>query len=132
VLLPLLLKNWSEKTIGIIGLIGLAVGTALLFISAYLPLMAFIIAAVACIVLGEGLFDPSYNARLSSSVDENKQGQLQGTNQSLQALYHILVPLGAAAIYTYSHGAVFGIASILLFIGLGMFIKLKTKKQSSL
>ncbi len=53
---------------------------------------------------GRRLFDPSYNARLSLSVAENKQGQLQGANQGLQALYRVLVPLGAAAIYTYSHG----------------------------
>jgi DHA1 family tetracycline resistance protein-like MFS transporter len=59
------------------------------------------------------------------SVDESKQGLLQGANQSLQALYHVIVPLGAAAIYTYSHGAVFGIAALLMIIGLLLFIKLK-------
>jgi DHA1 family tetracycline resistance protein-like MFS transporter len=131
ILLPQLLKKWSERMIGIVGLCGLAIGTALLFISSYIPLMVFIIVAIACIVLGEGLFDPSYNARLSLSVDESKQGQLQGANQSLQALYHVLVPLGAALIYTYSHGAVFGIASVLLLFALGMFIRLKTKEHYS-
>ncbi|MEI9957514.1 MAG: hypothetical protein WDM90_14745 [Ferruginibacter sp.] len=73
------------------------------------------------------LFDPSYNARLSLSVDDNKQGSLQGTNQSLQALYRMIVPLGAAAIYTYSHGAVFGIAAVLMVCGLVLFVKLKGK-----
>ena len=132
ILLPQLLKKWSDRTIGIIGLIGLAIGSTFLFISAYLPLMVFIIVAVACIVLGEGLFDPSYNARLSLSVKENQQGQLQGISQSLQSLYRVLVPLGAATIYTYSHGAVFGIAAVLLLFALGMFIKLKTKEHHSL
>ena len=132
VLLPQLLKIWSERTVGTLGLLGLALGTALLCASSRFPSPILIIAAVACIVLGEGLFDPSYNARLSLSVAENQQGQLQGANQALQALYHILVPLGAAAIYTYSHGAVFGIASALLFVALAMFVKLKTKKEYSL
>jgi DHA1 family tetracycline resistance protein-like MFS transporter len=131
VLLPQLLKIWSERTVGIIGLIGLALGTALLCASARVPSPILIVAAVACIVLGEGLFDPSYNARLSLSVAENQQGQLQGANQSLQALYHVLVPLGAAAIYTYSHGAVFGIASVLLFVALAMFVQLRTKQEYS-
>jgi DHA1 family tetracycline resistance protein-like MFS transporter len=130
--LPQLLKKWSERTISIVGLCGLAIGTALLFVSAHIPLVVLVLVAVACIVLGEGLFDPPYNARLSLSVDESKQGQLQGTNQSLQALYHVLVPLGAAAIYTYSHGAVFGIASILSLFALGMFVTLKTKEHYSL
>nr|ALG03693.1 putative tetracycline resistant protein [uncultured bacterium] len=127
IVLPQLLKRWSEQTVGIIGLFGLAVGLGLLFLSAYFPSIYIIIAAVACIVLGEGLFDPSYNARLSLSVDESKQGLLQGTNQSLQALYHVIVPLGAATIYTYDHSAVFGVAAVLMIFGLILFIKLKTK-----
>jgi DHA1 family tetracycline resistance protein-like MFS transporter len=127
IVLPQLLKITSEQRIGIIGLCGLIVGLVLLFLSSYYQSIFFIIGAVVCIVLGEGLFDPSYNARLSLSVDESKQGLLQGTNQSLQALYRTLVPLGAAAIYTYSHGAVFGIAAVLMACGLVLFVKLKTK-----
>ena len=127
ILLPWLLKISNERTVGIIGLCGLIAGLSLLFASAYYQSIFFIIGAVACIVLGEGLFDPSYNARLSLSVDDSKQGLLQGTNQSLQALYRVIVPLGAAAIYTYSHGAVFGIGALLMAFGLVLFVKLKTK-----
>jgi MFS transporter, DHA1 family, tetracycline resistance protein len=127
IILPKLLKRLSEQTVGIIGLCGLVIGLGLIFLSSYIPSVFLIIAAVACIVLGEGLFDPSYNARLSVSVDESKQGLLQGTNQSLQALYHVIVPIGAAAIYTYSHSAVFGLAALFMVCGLVMFIKLKTK-----
>ncbi len=127
IVLPQLLKIWTERTVGTIGLLGLVTGLGLLFLSAYVPSVFLIISAVACIVLGEGLFDPSYNARLSLSVDESKQGLLQGTSQSLQALYHVIVPLGAAAIYTYSHSAVFGIAAVLMICGLVLFMKLKEK-----
>jgi len=127
ILLPWFLKISNERTVGIIGLCGLIAGLSLLFASVYYQSIFFIIGAVACIVLGEGLFDPSYNARLSLSVEDSKQGLLQGTNQSLQALYRVIVPLGAAAIYTYSHGAVFGIGAILMAFGLVLFIKLKTK-----
>jgi DHA1 family tetracycline resistance protein-like MFS transporter len=128
VALPQLLKILSERSVGMIGLCGLAIGSGLLFLSAYIISIYIIIGAVACIVLGEGLFDPSYNARLSLSVDESKQGLLQGTNQSLQALYRVFVPLGAAAIYTYSHSAVFAIASVLLLCGLILFARLKEHK----
>ncbi len=127
ILLPPMLKRWNEQTVGIIGLCGLVAGLALIFLSGYIHSIYLIGAAVACIVLGEGLFDPSYNARLSLSVEENKQGLLQGTNQSLQALYRVIVPLGAAAIYTYSHGAVFGIAAVLMVCGLVLFVRLKAK-----
>jgi DHA1 family tetracycline resistance protein-like MFS transporter len=130
VLLPYLLKKWTERTLSMSGLLGLATGTALLCASAHFPSAVLIIVAVACIVLGEGLFDPSYNGRLSLSVAENQQGQLQGVNQSLQALYRVLVPLGAAAIYTSSQSAVFGVAAALLLIGLTLFAKLETKQPS--
>lgn len=127
IVLPQLLKKWSEQTVGTIGLFGLVIGLGLLFLSAYIQSIFFIIGAVACIVLGEGLFDPSYNARLSLSVDENRQGLLQGANQSLQALYHAIVPIGAAAIYTFSHGAVFGVAAVFMIVGLILFVRLKSK-----
>ena len=122
IILPQMLKKYSEQTVGIIGLLGLVVGLGLLFISAFITSVFFIVGAVACIVLGGGLFDPSYNARLSNTVTEDKQGLLQGTSQSLQALYHVLVPLGAAAIYSYNKGTVFGIATILMICGLLLFI----------
>lgn len=122
IILPQMLKKYSEQTVGIIGLLGLVVGLGLLFISAFITSVFLIVGAVACIVLGEGLFDPSYNARLSNTVTEDKQGLLQGTSQSLQALYHVLVPLGAAAIYSYNKGTVFGIATILMICGLLLFI----------
>jgi DHA1 family tetracycline resistance protein-like MFS transporter len=124
IILPQLLKRFTERSIGVIGLCGLVIGLGLLFFSTYIQSVFFIIAAVGFIVLGEGLFDPSYNARLSLSVDESKQGLLQGANQSLQAFYHVIIPLGAAAIYTHSHGAVFGIAALLMICGLLMFIKI--------
>ena len=93
--------------------------------TSYFPSIALVIVGVACIVLGEGLFDPSYNARLSTSVEDSKQGLLQGTNQSLQALYRVIVPIGAAAIYTFDHAAVFAIAAVLMIFGLLLFMKLK-------
>ena len=129
IILPQMLKKYSEQTVGIIGLLGLVVGLGLLFISAFITSVFFIVGAVACIVLGEGLFDPSYNARLSNTVTEDKQGLLQGTSQSLQALYHVLVPLGAAAIYSYNKATVFGIATILMICGLLLFINMNNNNS---
>jgi len=129
IILPQMLKKYSEQTVGIIGLLGLVVGLGLLFISAFITSVFFIVGAVACIVLGEGLFDPSYNARLFNTVTEDKQGLLQGTSQSLQALYHVLVPLGAAAIYSYNKATVFGIATILMICGLLLFINMNNNNS---
>lgn len=124
VLLPLLLKKWSEKTLGAIGLLGLSLGLCCLFLSSYFPSGHLIFSAVALIVLGEGLFDPSYNSQLSNAVSDTKQGLLQGTNHSLQALYRVIIPIGAATIYTFNHGIIFAIASIILLIGLFLYLKI--------
>jgi DHA1 family tetracycline resistance protein-like MFS transporter len=125
VLLPLFLKKFSERNIGIVGLFGLGIGLSLILLSIYINSTYLIISAVICITLGEGLFDPSYNGRLSQSVDESEQGKLQGVNQSLQAAYRVLVPLGAAAIYFYSPGILYGIATFIAIGALIMFTKIK-------
>lgn len=124
ILLPQLLKKFSERSIGIVGLCGMTIGLSLLFVSAYKASTVFLLTAVIFIALGEGLFDPSYNSRLSQSVREEKQGQLQGASQSLQAAYHVIVPLVSAAIYIYSHSALFAIAAFLLVWALVLFIRL--------
>jgi len=49
--------------------------------------------AVISITLGEGLFDPSYNGRLSQSVNESSQGKLQGVNKVCSRLTEFLFPL---------------------------------------
>jgi MFS transporter, DHA1 family, tetracycline resistance protein len=124
ILLPQLLKKFSERSVGIAGLCGLTIGLSLMFVSAFNASAALFITAVIFIALGEGFFDPSYNSRLSQSVSENKQGQLQGANQSLQAAYHVMVPLISAVIYIVSHSALFAIAALLLIWALVLFIKL--------
>ena len=101
-LLPWLLKHFNERSIGIAGLIGFGIGLGLILASIYIHSVVVIALAVIFIISGEGLFDPTYNGKLSQSVDESKQGKLQGVNQSLQSANNMLIPLGAAAIYYYS------------------------------
>jgi len=122
-LLPQLLKRFNEKAISQAGLIGLTIGMSMLFVSAYITNSILLMVAVAILVLGEGLFDPSYNAELSATVDESKQGRLQGVNRSLQAIYQTIVPLVTAGIYIYNHSAIFGIAAIFMFLALVTLVK---------
>ena len=124
VLLPRLLKKFSERNIAIVGLFGLALGLGLIILSIHISSPVLIIAAVMSITLGEGLFDPSYNGRLSQSVDESSQGKLQGVNQSLQSAYRVLVPLAAAAIYSCSPGILYGVATCVMIGSLILFSKL--------
>jgi DHA1 family tetracycline resistance protein-like MFS transporter len=125
ILLPPLLKKFSERSIGIAGLIGLGFGMGLLLLSIYVHFAYLIGLAVICITLGEGLFDPCYNGRLSQSVDESSQGKLQGVNQSLQSAYRVLVPIAAAAIYFYSPGILYCVATLIVIGALVVFSRSK-------
>lgn len=111
VVLPWLLKHVTERNIALTGLLGLATGLAFIMASIHVHSVVIISLAVICIICGEGLFEPTYNGRLSQSVDESKQGKLQGVSQSLQSANNMLVPLFAAAIYFYSAGALYALAA---------------------
>lgn len=113
-LLPWLLKHFSERSIGITGLIGLEIGLALIIASIYLHSIVIISLAVIFVISGEGLFDPTYNGKLSRSIDESKQGKLQGVNQSLQSANNMLVPLIAGAIYFYSPSMLYTTATFII------------------
>lgn len=113
VLLPWLLKYYEERTIGSIGLTAFATGLGLILLSTFFSSVIIIALAIILIISGEGLFDPSYNGRLSQSVEESKQGQLQGVNQSLQSANNMLIPLLAGAIYFCSPAMLYGLATMI-------------------
>jgi MFS transporter, DHA1 family, tetracycline resistance protein len=122
-LLPWLLKHFNEKSIGIAGLIGLGIGLGLILASIFIHSVFVISLAVIFIISGEGLFDPTYNGKLSQSIDESKQGKLQGVNQSLQSANKMLIPLGAAAIYFYSPCILYATAVFIVLVAVIMYAK---------
>ena len=121
--LPWLLKHFNGKSIGTAGLIGLGTGLGLILASIYIHSVVVISFAVVCIISGEGLFDPTYNGELSQSIDESKQGKLQGVNQSLQSANNMLIPLGAAAIYFYNPGMLYAAATFIVLAAVIMYTK---------
>lgn len=122
-LLPWLLKRFSEKSIGIAGLAGLSIGLGLILASIYLHSTIVISLAVTAIICGEGLFETTYTGKLSQSIDESKQGKLQGVNQSLQSAINVLIPMAAAAIYFYSPGMLYASAVLIVLGAVVMYAK---------
>jgi DHA1 family tetracycline resistance protein-like MFS transporter len=119
--LPQLLKRFKVRSIGIFGLSMLALGLAMVGVSAYIISAPLLLAAVICITLGEGFFEPPYDTLLSSTVDDSKQGLLQGASQSLQSGYRAIIPLVAGGIYFFSHSLVYATAAFLVIIGIVLF-----------
>ena len=128
-LLPWLLKRSTEKSIGIAGLIGLGTGLVLIVVSTLIPSVIIISLAIIFVISGAGLFEPTYNGSLSQSIDETKQGKLQGVNQSLQSANNLLIPLGAAAIYLYSPGILYATAAFIILVAVMMCVNYIPKKN---
>ncbi len=125
--LPWLLKYFSARSIGISGLICFGFGVGMILASIYIHLIVLILFAVVFIICGEGLFDPIYNGKLSQSVDESKQGKLQGVSQSIQAANSMLIPLVAAAIYFYSPSMLYATATLIVLTVVIMYVKFLPK-----
>lgn len=109
--LPALLRHFRERTVGVGGLFVLGTGLGCLVASVATPSLPMVVVAIVLITTGEGLFDPGYNGQLSRLVTEGDQGTLQGVNQSLQAAYRVIVPLGAAALYAVAPILVYVVAT---------------------
>lgn len=123
ILLPQLLKHYSERSIGLAGLISIAAGLGLILAGTYIHSAIIISAAVIFIITGEGLFEPTYIGRLSQSVDESWQGKLQGVSQSLLSANNVLVPLAAAVIYFFSPGVLYATATFIVLVAIVLFVK---------
>jgi len=123
IILPWLLKRFSDKNIGITGLIILGLGLGLIIVSTFISSVTIISFALICIIYGSGLFEPIYNGKLSQSVDENKQGEVQGINQSLQSANNVLIPLLAGAIYFYSPAMLYLAATLVVLVTLKLYTK---------
>jgi len=123
ILLPWLLKHFNERNIGIAGLIVFGSGLGLIVASTLISSVIIISLAIIFIISGSGLFEPTYNGKLSQSIDESKQGKLQGVNQSLQSANNVLIPLGAAIIYLYSPGMLYATAAFIVMITVILYSK---------
>lgn len=122
ILLPKLFI-FPERAISIAGLLLIVLGFFSIVLSGYLGMVGFLYVSIALITIGEGLFDPTYNAMLSRCVDENRQGQLQGVNQGLHSLYEIFAPFVAGVIYLYNPIAIYIVAMMLMLITLKCLTK---------
>jgi len=123
-LLPTLLKKYTEKNVASFGLVGLSVGLGFLVLSFFVNSIFLVAFAIVIITFGEGLFDPCYNGKLSNSVKVIDQGKLQGANQSLQSAYRVIVPIIAATIYYFGSYVLYIVAALAAISALILFLKI--------
>ncbi len=131
VILPWLLKRNNERNIGIAGLIGFGIGLGLIVVSTFIPIVIIISIAIILIIFGSSLFESTYNGKLSLSIEETKQGKLQGVNQSLQSANNVLIPLCAAVIYLYSPGLLYTTAVFIVMAAIIIYAKFMSRTKSA-
>jgi DHA1 family tetracycline resistance protein-like MFS transporter len=120
-----LLPVFGEKKLTEIGAgitaVGFAMIASLVLFHPSIYATIYLFAAVIVTIIGDGLFEPAFSGLLSNTVDNRRQGQIQGANQSMQSFARIWGPLAAAGLYTVSQPFPY-IGGALLFIVTAIFI----------
>ena len=94
-----------------------AIGFALIGCVVFVPRIEFLFISIVIFTLGDGLFQPSMNAIIANAAPSDAQGQVQGANQSQQALARMLGPLLAAVLSPFSAGAPYWTAGLIAMLG---------------
>jgi DHA1 family tetracycline resistance protein-like MFS transporter len=114
VLLPML----GEKRLAQVGLAINAVGFLLLAALAFVPTTALLFVAIVVFNLGDGLFQPAFNAIVSNTASDTMQGQVQGASQGIQSVGRVIGPLVVAALYALGAGLPYLLGGALVVGGL--------------
>jgi MFS transporter, DHA1 family, tetracycline resistance protein len=95
-----------------------AIGFALIACLVLFPSIQFLLMSIVIFTLGDGLFQPAMNAIIANAAPADAQGQVQGANQSQQALARMLGPLLAAVLSPLGVSAPYWIAGGIAMLGL--------------
>jgi DHA1 family tetracycline resistance protein-like MFS transporter len=114
-----LMERFSATIVAIIGL-GLTCGGFIVAAtSSAIVSTVLIYFGIIVLNMGDGVFEPSFNSLISTSVGPKVQGRVQGANQGMQSIARIVGPFMAAWAYQSAHGlpyAIDGFLMILAFI----------------
>ncbi|TFW19823.1 MFS transporter [Massilia arenosa] len=108
---PRLQRRFGEQPVATAGLVINGLGLALI---ALLPLHAAVpvlVAGIAIVTFGDGLFQPSVSALIANAAPVERQGEVQGANQAQQAIARTTGPLLAAWLYGLSASAPYAVGA---------------------
>lgn len=132
-IMPQLLKKYSDQQIATFGMIAEIMGYALIAVSIGFTYYPLFIAGLFVFGCGDSIFGPAFNGMLSKSVDASEQGRVQGGSQSIQALARMIGPLIGGQLYILlGHAAPAWLGIILIFLAIIVLHKgVKTVQQKS-
>lgn len=132
-IMPQLLKKYSDRQIATFGMIAEIMGYGLLAVSIGFTYYPLFIAGLFVFGCGDSIFGPAFNGMLSKSVDASEQGRVQGGSQSIQALARMIGPLIGGQLYILlGHAAPAWLGIILIFLAIIVLHKgIKMVQQKS-
>lgn len=130
-IMPQLLKKYSDKQIVTFGMIAEMIGYGLIALSIGFTYYPLFIAGLFVFGCGDSIFGPAFNGMLSKSVDASEQGRIQGGSQSIQALARMIGPLIGGQLYILlGHAAPAWLGIILIVLAIMVLHKgVKTVQQ---
>jgi predicted MFS family arabinose efflux permease len=115
-----LVKRFGEARLVPVGLVLVAVGTALL---PTMPLGAPLLIAFGVMGMGQSIANPSLSALISKAASADEQGKTLGAAQSMSALARAFGPALGGLIYGATRpGAPFWVSGGLLLLGAGLAV----------
>lgn len=99
---PRLLPVFGETALTIAGLATEIAAFFTLGLLAFIPSPICLLTGIVLFGIGSGLFEPAQNSLVSQAAGPEKQGIVQGSNQSIQSLARILGPLAGGILYAQS------------------------------
>jgi MFS family permease len=111
-----LAKRFGSSSLAITGVVGYAAGLAGLSIAASSGAM---IAALAVMAVGLGLFNPAFQTLTSGATNDGDRGLVMGLTQGASSLGRVIGPAVSGAIYqTLGHRHPFGIGAAVMLLAL--------------
>jgi MFS transporter, DHA1 family, tetracycline resistance protein len=112
-----LARRFGSGNLAIAGVFAHAIGLAVI---ANAHSTTLLIAGLAVMALGLGLFNPAYQTLTSDQTNDSDRGLIMGLTQGASSLGRIWGPAISGSIYTgIGHGAPFGIGAIIMVVALG-------------
>ena len=101
-----------------------------LIVMQFVPNLILYIVISYVMNLGFSISFPTFKSLLSNTVDQSKQGEVQGIDESLMAAASAIAPITAGLLYAWIGRYSFGVFAVALIIPYVYFV-LKFKKKSS-
>lgn len=120
-------RSFGERSLILVGLIGLGVSQLLFIVVGHVGLFWLMMPVGVLLAASSGITTPTLNSLLSRSVGPDEQGAAAGLGQSASALGRVFGPAASGALFEISRDIPFALGATLLFIAFAAALGLQRR-----